>query len=133
MSLNRTPNYDLYLPEYTDDADVAILNQNATLIDGILSDIEDEVDTKMTQPTGGTDGQALLIDDNGQLYWGSIPTSASEMQEYVDDWLDDHPEATTTVEDGSISFQKLNSDMQSRVTHTISFTDDGNGNVTLVL
>jgi len=133
LSLNRTPNYDLYLPEYTDDADVAILNQNATLIDGILSDIEDEVDTKMTQPTGGTDGQALLIDDNGQLYWGSIPTSASEMQEYVDDWLDDHPEATTTVEDGSISFQKLNSDMQSRVTHTISFTDDGNGNVTLVL
>ena len=131
--MNKTPNYDFNLPEYSDDADVAILNQNTTLLDGILADIEDEIDTKMTQPTGGTDGQALLIDENGQLYWGSIPTSASEMEEYVDNWLDDHPEATTTVEDGSISFQKLNSDMQSRVTHTISFTDDGNGNVTRVL
>ena len=29
----------------------------------------------------------------------------------VSDWLDDHPEATTTVEDGSISIEKLDSEL----------------------
>ena len=33
----------------------------------------------------------------------------------VSDWLDDHPEATTTVEDGSITKAKLNSDLQDTV------------------
>lgn len=33
----------------------------------------------------------------------------------VDDWLDDHPEATTTVEDGAITYAKLNSDLQETV------------------
>ena len=32
----------------------------------------------------------------------------------VDDWLDDHPEATTTVEDGAISRAKLNADLQAK-------------------
>lgn len=30
----------------------------------------------------------------------------------VDEWLDQHPEATTTVEDGSITIDKLNSDLK---------------------
>lgn len=33
----------------------------------------------------------------------------------VSDWLDDHPEATTTVEDGAISYAKLNSSLQGTV------------------
>lgn len=33
----------------------------------------------------------------------------------VDDWLDDHPEATTTVEDGSITKAKLDSNLQGTV------------------
>ena len=31
------------------------------------------------------------------------------IEQAVSDWLDDHPEATTTVEDGAISYAKLNS------------------------
>jgi len=33
----------------------------------------------------------------------------------VEDWLDDHPEATTTVQDGSITKAKLDSNLQSTV------------------
>lgn len=33
----------------------------------------------------------------------------------VNDWLDDHPEATTTVQDGSITKAKLDSDLQGAV------------------
>ena len=33
----------------------------------------------------------------------------------VEDWLEDHPEATTTVQDGAISYSKLNSSLQGTV------------------
>ena len=33
----------------------------------------------------------------------------------IEDWLDNHPEATTTVQDGSITREKLNSNLQSKV------------------
>lgn len=33
----------------------------------------------------------------------------------VGDWLDDHPEATTTVEDGAISYQKLDSSLKGSI------------------
>ena len=34
----------------------------------------------------------------------------------VQDWLDDHPEATTTVEDGSITMDKLASALAAKIT-----------------
>lgn len=37
------------------------------------------------------------------------------IKESVEDWLDDHPEATTTVEDGSITKAKLDEDLQDTV------------------
>ena len=33
----------------------------------------------------------------------------------VEDWLDDHPEATTTVEDGSITKAKLHDDLADEI------------------
>ena len=41
--------------------------------------------------------------------------SAADITAAVDDWLDDHPEATTTVEDGSITKAKLDSNLQGTV------------------
>lgn len=41
--------------------------------------------------------------------------SAEDITTAVDAWLDDHPEATTTVEDGAISYAKLNSSLQGTV------------------
>ena len=37
------------------------------------------------------------------------------IEQAVQDWLDDHPEATTTVEDGSISYEKLDTDIKKAV------------------
>lgn len=39
----------------------------------------------------------------------------STVEQSVSDWLDDHPEATTTVEDGSITKAKLDSNLQDAV------------------
>lgn len=45
--------------------------------------------------------------DGLEEYNSLLPHSSGEMQEYVNDWLDAHPEATTTVQDGGITTQKL--------------------------
>lgn len=38
-----------------------------------------------------------------------------QVAQAVEGWLDDHPEATTTVQDGSITHAKLDSDLQDAV------------------
>lgn len=43
------------------------------------------------------------------------PKDPATIKASVDDWLDDHPEATTTVQDGSITKQKLDSSLQDAV------------------
>lgn len=45
----------------------------------------------------------------------------------VSDWLDDHPEATTTVEDGSITKAKLDSDLQETVDDVGDLKNEING------
>lgn len=49
-----------------------------------------------------------------------------DVQGYVDEWLDEHPEATTTVQDGSITYAKLNESLQTFVTPEM-FGAVGNG------
>lgn len=41
----------------------------------------------------------------------------------VDDWLDDHPEATTTVEDGSITAAKLSQDLIDKTSKITSYSE----------
>ena len=45
--------------------------------------------------------------DGLEEYNSLLPHSSGAMQEYVNDWLDEHPEATTTVQDGAITEPKL--------------------------
>lgn len=40
------------------------------------------------------------------------PADPDVVQQFVEDWLDDHPEATTTVEDGAVTKAKLDSAIQ---------------------
>ena len=44
-----------------------------------------------------------------------VSIDPEDIAEAVSDWLDDHPEATTTVEDGSITKAKLDEDLQETV------------------
>ena len=47
------------------------------------------------------------------------------VRQYVYDWLDIHPEATTTVQDGSVTARKL--------AVTVTYTVDSNGDLTITL
>ena len=47
----------------------------------------------------------------------------ADVDESVQNWLDEHPEATTTVEDGAITKAKLSSDIQADIDHVESTMD----------
>ena len=65
---------------------------------------------KLDKPSSpGSVGQVPRIASNGvSMEWATVgqPTDA-QTAEAVSDWLDDHPEATTTVEDFSLTANKL--------------------------
>lgn len=56
----------------------------------------------------GTDGQVLRTNGDGSTQWQNpiLPTD-EQAEEYIGDWLNAHPEATTTVLDDSITTQKM--------------------------
>lgn len=80
-----------------------------------------------THPDGTHGGIGL---DNLNFDWE--PAAAESIAE----WLDEHPEATTTVQDGVVSMAKLNPALQLLLSQLsnkgISADDDGEGNVTVV-
>lgn len=80
----------------------------------------------------GTAGQLLRTNGDGTTQWVSqgLPTD-QQTADAVSDWLDDHPEATTTVQDGSITEAKLNSALIEAIVPV--FEDDGEGNVTMTI
>lgn len=53
------------------------------------------------------DIKKYLNRDGLDEYNSLLPHSGAAMQAYVNDWLDEHPEATTTVQDGAITEPKL--------------------------
>lgn len=72
------------------------------------------VNGKWTQQPGygySSDDENVTIDPD------LIPTQEidpEDIQQSVSDWLDDHPEATTTVADGAISYEKLDSTLKGK-------------------
>lgn len=90
-----------------------------TQVTDLKSDLSDAVDTldaykvaqpldENNQPTDGTDGQLLRTKGDGSTAWvdEGLPTDEQTTQA-VSDWLDAHPEATTTVQDHSLTYEKL--------------------------
>lgn len=55
--------------------------------------------------------QAVLADDVAELY-GMF---SGDVADAVDDWLDAHPEATTTVQDGAVTYSKLDSSLKTAI------------------
>ena len=73
------------------------------------------LETKVNRPidehnqyTDGTAGQLLRSKGDGSTEWSDVgqPTDEQTAQA-ISDWLDTHPEATTTVQDGAITKAKL--------------------------
>lgn len=59
----------------------------------------------------------LVIDpvDPTVTAWATVGNPTDEqVDDAVTDWLDDHPEATTTIEDGSVTYAKLDSNLKEK-------------------
>ena len=64
----------------------------------------------------GSNGQVLMTHGDGTTEWSSFGQPTPEQAAAaVSAWLDAHPEATTTVVDGSITKAKLDSELKDRV------------------
>ena len=91
-----------------------------TNIGAQLAQIKTDI-TKLTPAATSSDiGKALIVktvaDGKPTSYeYGKATADPQDIADAVDDWLDEHPEATTTVEDGSITQAKLNNEMSSRM------------------
>lgn len=84
--------------------DMAALSDNASK----LSELESGKVNKPATNPDGTNGQLLRTNGDGTTTWvdQGLPTD-EQTAEAVSDWLDDHPEATTTVQDYSLTYKKL--------------------------
>lgn len=63
---------------------------------------DEDISSESTLPAYGE-----VLSDIADLAADIEAMMPTELQEYVDNWLDDHPEATTTVQDGSVTDAKL--------------------------
>ena len=78
-------------------------------------EIYELIDSKIAEPsTEGTNGQVLTTDGNGGRTWSTVTPTDTQVNNAVSDWLDSHPEATTTVQDGSITYTKLDSSLKGK-------------------
>ena len=80
---------------------------------------EELMQIKVNAPTTDRNGQLgdyLISNGDGTTSWKPLDMEIeSEIIEQVNNWLEEHPEATTTVQDGAITFPKLDENLQSVV------------------
>lgn len=69
----------------------------------------------ITYDVGGLSEEEIQAKIDTYLQGGAIEDS-------VEDWLDNHPEATTTVQDGAVSMQKLATDVQEAIANAGTYT-----------
>ena len=135
--MNHTTNLNLNLPEYADEADIASLNSNMQTIDYAVGDLDDDIATKVTQPSGGTAGQVIEMGSNGEVKWGDkLPVE--DIVSIIEDWLNTYmpPQETFVVDrtllvQGAAADAKAAGDRLAEIEAKLSITDDGNGNVTI--
>ena len=74
-------------------------------------DVMEEIKNRILKPTdnpNGNYGDYLTSNGDGTTSWTDIaPILTEKIYEAVFEWLDEHPEATTTVQDGSLTAQKF--------------------------
>ena len=75
---------------------------------------QDEIDDRVPFPDAslypvyGTLGQVLSTLADGTTRWvDPVVPSDAQAEQVISDWLNEHPEATTTVEDGSLTYAKF--------------------------
>ncbi len=102
-------------------------------IEGLLASDAEKVQRPATNPNG-TDGQLLRTHGDGNTEWvdEGLPTD-EQTGAAVSAWLNEHPEATTTVQDGSITFVKLHSELQNIIGGLQNLSDAQQASIALML
>ena len=74
-----------------------------------------KVDKPANNPNG-ISGQVLSTNGDGTTSWvNTIQPSAEQMATAINDYLEEHPEAVTTVPDGAITMEKLAEEVQEAI------------------
>ena len=84
-----------------------------------VSDLKSALGNKVSKPStlpNGTSGQFLRTNGDGTTTWVDygLPTDA-QTANAVSTWLDNHPEATTTVQDHSLQRIKFTEDLNNQI------------------
>lgn len=93
-----------------------------------------------SQVYNGIPGQVLRTKGNGATEWvfEEMPTD-EQTARAVAEWLDEHPEATTTVQDGSITGEKLSYQLRKKVfpepinVLTLGVKNDGSEDISTIV
>ena len=92
---------------------LALYNQNTARI----NDLNNKV-SKPNNDANGVSGQVLSTNGDGSTSWiNPINPSNEQIQDSINTWLNNHPEATTTVADNSITLNKLSNEVQNILTN----------------
>lgn len=100
-----------------------LITDKTLSLDGAAADaketgnIKKACDLKINKPTqspDGINGQILRSLGNGATEWANVGQPTDEqIASAITTWLEAHPEATTTVLDGSITLMKMHPDLRS--------------------
>lgn len=94
----------------------AQIDKNVADIGELKGDLVDLGTGKIDKPTTANNNKIPRA-NNGEVEWVEVGQPTDEQTETaVTNWLDDHPEATTTVQDGSLTENKFTEDLRN---HTI--------------
>ena len=81
---------------------------------GFIEELENKI-SKPEQDPDGRYGYILRSLGNGKTEWTDFtPIDEQIITEAVYEWLNDHPEATTTVEDNSLTIQKFTNTLKNQ-------------------
>lgn len=90
-------------------------------IDYLREQTDDKLAFKVNNPVddynlvdNGNSGEYLRTNGDGSTYWSElgVPTE-SEIADAINNWLNEHPEATTTVADGSLTVGKFSEELKN--------------------
>ena len=110
------------------------VGNNSEAIDALIDDVATKAETsalneeiaraqaaeelKLNAPAAsfGTEGQLLRTRGDGTTEWATFGSpSSAQVDVAVSEWLDEHPEATTTIQNGAVTKAKLDANLQESI------------------
>lgn len=114
-------------------ADAKVTGEKIEEVNSAINTLSASDSAKVAKPVddpNGTSGQVLRTKGDGTTEWASVGLPTDEQTaDAVSAWLDSHPDATTTVQDGAITRVKLDADLQEK-TDAVPYLKSAIGDIT---